>query len=450
MLNSDNVKLESIFTSNDEKVKCGEIFIRKSGIISLACGFCEEHDEFYAFETYSDHYFRSHFQKQQTTNIKLENKVQETSFGNQQNAEAASTLQDPLQSELRQDGIKDEYVHVISKTDLENSLTRDRIEQILQDCNNSGPEQPECSNSEPEKEDQSINELKCRKKKFICDQCNEVLTTKRTFTAHKWRVHLIGVACKLCEKQFATETSRKNHEKIHTGEPRKKDKYKRECYCKDPECPKHKYRRPTPKKPLSKCGHCDEVFVFKHDLRRHWWTVHNIGHKCKFCEKQFYQYSNREKHERTHTGQRPYACTYCPLTFSSQTYWKNHIRIHENNLPFLCTTCGDRFITKTILKYHTRDKHPSDSDTQEGYACPLCGMRFTKSYSLRAHKDIHHNKNGPLTCEICQRVFNRRICLAQHMKIHSGVKNFKCRFCDASFAQAASKKGHERNKHNVL
>lgn len=269
MLNSDNVKLESIFTSNDEKVKCGEIFIRTSGIISLACGFCEEHDEFYAFETYSDHYFRSHFQKQQTTNIKLENKVQETSFGNQQNAEAASTLQDPLQSELRQDGIKDEYVHVISKTDLENSLTRDRIEQILQDCNNSGPEQPECSNSEPEKEDQSINELKCRKKKFICDQCNEVLTTKRTFTAHKWRVHLIGVACKLCEKQFATETSRKNHEKIHTGEPRKKDKYKRECYCKDPECPKHKYRRPTPKKPLSKCGHCDEVFVFKHDLRRH-------------------------------------------------------------------------------------------------------------------------------------------------------------------------------------
>lgn len=466
MPNSDYVKLESIFTNNDEKVKCGEIFIRTSGIISLACGFCEKHDEFYTFDTYSDH-FRYHFQKQsKTTNIKLKAKVPQETFEKQLNAEATATLKDPLHSKLQQDGIKDEYAHVISDTSLENSLKRDRTELNCcieptqqeysnseleqQESNNSGPEQPECSNSEPEKRERDSNGLNGRRKKFVCDQCNEVLTTKRAFAAHKWRVHLIGVACRLCEKQFATETSRKNHEKIHTGEPRKKEKYKRACYCKDPECPKHKYRRPTPRKPLSKCGHCDEVFVFKHDLRRHWWTVHNIGHKCQFCEKQFYQYSNREKHERTHTGQRPYACTYCPLAFSSQTYWKNHIRIHENDLPFLCTTCGDRFVTKTILKYHTRDKHPSESDVQESYACPLCGMRFAKSYSLRAHKDIHHNKNGPLTCEVCQRVFNRRICLAQHMKIHSGAKLFKCRFCDASFAQAASKKVHERNKHNVL
>lgn len=437
MPNSDYVKLQSIFTSNDEKVKCGEIFIRTSGIISLACIFCEEH-EFYTFDTYSNH-FLCHYQKQ-TTRFSQGSE-------NQLN-EAAASSTDPLHSDLQRDSIKEEYVHAISDSEPGNSLRRDGTEpnfcndQITQEeSSNSKPEEQECNNS---------SVLKCHKKKYICDQCNEVLTTKRAFTAHKWQVHLIGVACRVCEKQFATETSRRNHEKIHTGEPRKKQKYKRECYCKDPECPKHKFRRPTPKKPLSKCDHCDEVFVFRHDFRKHCWTLHNIGHKCQFCEKQFYQYAHRDKHERTHTGQRPYTCKYCPLTFSSQTSWKNHIRIHENDLPFLCSTCGDRFVTKTFLTYHTRDKHPSDSDTQEGYACPLCGMRFAKSYNLRAHKDIHHTKNGPLTCKICQRVFKRRVCLAQHMKIHSGVKPYKCRFCDASFAQAASKKGHERNKHNVL
>lgn len=458
MGNVDCVKLESIFTSNDEKVKCGDIFISTSGF-SLACGFCEEH-EFYTFNAYSDH-FRCHLQKE--TIIKLETKVsQASSFENHLNAEAATALEDPLHSELQPETIKHEYVHAISDSELGNSLRIDRtapnvrIEPFQRECRNSEPEQQESNKSGPEQpfsscdpEEPNKSGIKTRHKKFICDQCNEVLTTKRTFAAHKWRVHLIGVACRLCEKQFATETSRKNHEKIHTGEPRKKEKYKRECYCTDPDCPKHKYRRPAPKKPLSNCGHCDAVFVFKHDLRQHWWTVHNVGHKCQFCEKQFYQYAHRGKHERTHTGQRPFTCTYCPLTFSTQTYWKTHIRLHENDLPFLCTTCGDRFVTKTILKYHTRDKHPSDSDTQEGYACSLCGMRFAKSYSLRSHKDIHHNKNGPLTCEICQRVFNRRVCLAQHMKIHYGVK-YKCRFCDASFSQAASKKGHERNKHNVL
>lgn len=125
--------------------------------------------------------------------------------------------------------------------------------------------------------------------------------------------------------------------------------------------------------------------------------------------------------------------------------------MHENDRPCLCTTCGKRFININRLKNHVRDKHPLVEAQHERSVCTVCGMEFARYYSLKKHREKHHKLAVEiLTCDICQRVFNNRKCLVQHMKLHSGQKPYKCRYCEMAFAQLAGKRGHERNKHENI
>lgn len=503
--NCEYVKLESIFPNNDEKLKCGEIYIRSSGIISLACGFCEI-GEFFTLDSYSEH-FNCHFQaeNQQTTNTKPElPKLQDIPIGSKLHDVADVNPEDPLQcdtftsspqlsirdKDLQQDReeniIKDEKIFIISDSDVE--IDEPNLSHGLPIHNGSSKRQPakcnlcdevfavmpelrehwwkshnigyKCRFCEKQfyersnryyHENNHTSEPSQKERKRICEICNEWMPTNRALVQHKWRVHLVGAACRHCAKQFATPHSRNDHEKIHTGEPRQKKKRKRECYCKKPECPKHN-RVTTPIRAPSKCDNCGEIFALMHDLRRHIWTAHKMGHKCRFCEKQFYASGNRNTHERMHTGQHPYKCPHCTRTFSSKTPMKHHIMLHENDRPFLCTTCGKRFINITQLNKHVRDKHPSNlGDQKDSYLCPLCNIGFARYYSLKKHKEKFHKIVVEiLACDICQRVFNSRKCLVQHMKLHSGKKLYKCRYCEMAFAQLAGKRGHERNRHENI
>lgn len=491
---------------NDEKLKCGEIYIRTSGIISLACGFCEV-NEFFTLDAYSNH-FKCHFQSQKRPApiIKLEFEPhisQPTSQDTDSYAIIENQLNvvDPLRSETltftsQQTGITDFLQEVIIKDEMNvehsvppalhyytsNSEKTNRLKEKCNHCDEMFESIPEfrkhswkvhkigyyiCHFCDKQFYDRSTlynhekiqhgREPTPKHDKLICDICSEVTTTRNAFVRHKWRAHLIGVRCRHCEKHFSTEHSRNEHEKIHTGEPRRIKKRKINeiaCNCKDPDCQKH-YRRGTPqRRQPNKCKHCDEVFIYVRVLRKHLWTAHKTGNKCRFCEKQFYDRSNRDTHERTHTGQQPFKCTHCPRTFSAHTTMKHHIMLHENDLPFLCTTCGKGFVSVTRLNCHVREKHPSpDSENQKDrFPCLVCGKRFSKNYILKNHNERYHNTGEAviLTCDICQRTFNTRKCLVQHMKIHSGKKPYKCRYCGMAFAQSAGKRGHERNKHENI
>ncbi|CAK8692262.1 uncharacterized protein LOC143462089 [Clavelina lepadiformis] len=55
----------------------------------------------------------------------------------------------------------------------------------------------------------------------------------------------------------------------------------------------------------------------------------NLRFKCSFCEKNFPSGCSLTRHERIHTGERPYQCHVCPSSFKQKEHLKKHLSTHS-------------------------------------------------------------------------------------------------------------------------
>lgn len=161
-------------------------------------------------------------------------------------------------------------------------------------------------------------------------------------------------------------------------------------------------------------------------------------HECSQCGKCLSTRRNLKLHQRSHTGEKPYACFQCGKCFSQAGCLKTHQRFHTGEKPYKCAECGKYFRQAGYLKTHQRF-HTGEKP----YKCAHCHKYFSQSGYLKTHQRFHTGEK-PYKCSQCGKGFSTGINLKRHQMIHTGEKPYKCAQCGRCFRQAGNLKSHQR------
>ncbi|KYN50339.1 hypothetical protein ALC62_13488 [Cyphomyrmex costatus] len=307
-------------------------------------------------------------------------------------------------------------------------------------------------------------------KPYQCEFCENKFRYKKTLRQHVVAKHNnderfksnkdlytrgVSYKCKTCNKEFKKKSNFHMHERTHTGEK----PYQCE-FC----VGKFGYKKTLIQHMVTKHNN-DERFKFNKDL-----YTGGVSYKCKTCNKEFMDKTNCHRHERIHTGEKPYQCEFCVDKFGYKEGLTQHVMTKHNNderfksnkdlytggVSYKCKTCNKEFINNSKLHMHERT-HTGEKP----YQCEFCVAKFGNKVVLRQHMVAKHNNDerfksnkdlyaGGVSykCKTCNKEFKNKTHLRSHERIHTGEKPYQCEFCRYKFRLKVQLSNHMILKHN--
>ncbi|XP_017050303.1 zinc finger protein 2 homolog [Drosophila ficusphila] len=264
---------------------------------------------------------------------------------------------------------------------------------------------------------------------FYCEICNKSFD-ENLLTVHK-QMHqqtTSEIMCSICNRKFENNVTYQMHIKIH-----------------------EKPREPESSGKLNSRASGDKE---------------KPGFPCQYCDRVFTRPFEKVKHERVHTGEKPYSCEVCGKTFRVSYSLTLHLRTHTNIRPYVCTVCNKRFKSHQVYSHHLRI-HSSERQ----FACDVCPKSFRTSVQLYAHKNTH---TKPYQCVVCNRPFSSMYAVKNHMQTHKDERSkgsvgartlalksgqparnqlggkFCCSICGAEYARIFALRLHMKSVHGVV
>ncbi|XP_074554140.1 uncharacterized protein znf1067 [Halichoeres trimaculatus] len=133
-------------------------------------------------------------------------------------------------------------------------------------------------------------------------------------------------------------------------------------------------------------------------------------------------------------------CPVCFKTFRKPRTAKRHLK-SAHPMPeqvFRCDKCDKTFQEKWRL-----DQHLQAHSIKKPYVCAHCGKGLSCPKVLETHMRLHTGER-PYACKLCDKKFDQKYTLTQHIRTHKGEKPYLCSVCGKTFALKGALRVHTR------
>lgn len=289
-----------------------------------------------------------------------------------------------------------------------------------------------------------------REKSFECFACHTKFVSEKALRYHMPLHEGIQYACPLCDKYFSMQKYVRDHMIYKHGF----DKKSKLPPLKTKRIENFQYHKPVVSR--FECYLCHRTYPSRSKLNSHM-KCHLDVLECNICTKIFKSTESRRRHMQLHSADpnSRHQCLICNKTFPVRRYMMSHMRsshrspkLKQDKPPIVlsCEICQKVFNKQGMLNKHMKQHNKEPAR----YMCDYCGHEFENRHCLRKHLSSAHKISKKFfKCAVCQKVVPKKR-EEEHMKFHTGEKEHQCELCGSQFVTEGLLNTHKKRQHGGL